>query len=43
MSIKNVLLGGAVLALWGSVAGTNRWSYESACWVNIAQYGMVRV
>lgn len=27
---------------WGSVAGTNRWSYESACWANIAQYGMVR-
>ena len=27
---------------WGNVVGGNRWSYEAACWTNIAQYGMVR-
>ncbi len=27
---------------WGSVASDHAWSYEQACWSNIAQYGMVR-
>jgi hypothetical protein len=27
---------------WGNVVGANKWSYEAACWTNIAQYGMAR-
>jgi hypothetical protein len=26
----------------GIVVGANKWSYEAACWTNIAQYGMAR-
>ncbi|WIE58648.1 hypothetical protein DEI96_003225 [Curtobacterium sp. MCLR17_031] len=27
---------------WGNVVGGNKWSYQAACWTNIAQYGMTR-
>ncbi len=27
---------------WGSRAGANQWSYESACWSDIRKYGMAR-
>ncbi|TDN41631.1 hypothetical protein EDF64_11728 [Curtobacterium flaccumfaciens] len=27
---------------WGNVVGGNQWSFQTACWANIAQYGMVR-
>ena len=42
MSIKNVLLGATVLGTAVAVVGGNQWSFQTACWANIAQYGMVR-
>jgi hypothetical protein len=36
----NKLRSGAIKL--GNVAGANSWSFEKACWVGIAQYGMIR-